>query len=226
MASRRFSKGVTSLVLFSSLASPSFAGGLERGGYNIDQLFDTSPFSFQSGVTYVTPQRRLKDVRDTNTSVLTGGGNLNSRPNTADDTSNYTIPYIGFRPVLAMQSTAWSTIPSPSADIPTPVSTGPAPTITLRQRLKPATMAAPVPIVLMSALGSFASSAALSIRKSKASRNVWFPRFRFSSVPATASAASILKIAAGAGAPVSLTRSRNMRCARASFITAASSTIT
>ncbi|MBC2803547.1 OmpP1/FadL family transporter [Rhizobium ruizarguesonis] len=97
MASRRFSKGVTSLVLFSSLASPSFAGGLERGGYNIDQLFDTSPFSFQSGVTYVTPQRKLKDVRDTDTSTSPGGGNLNSRPNTADDTSNYTIPYIGFK---------------------------------------------------------------------------------------------------------------------------------
>ncbi|MGG7581431.1 OmpP1/FadL family transporter [Rhizobium sp. Nf11,1] len=97
MASRMFSKGVTSLVFLSSLASPSFAGGLERGGYNIDQLFDTSPFSFQSGVTYVTPQRKLKDVRDTNTSILTGGGNLNSRPDTADDTSNYTIPYIGFK---------------------------------------------------------------------------------------------------------------------------------
>ncbi|ABC90605.1 probable outer membrane protein [Rhizobium etli CFN 42] len=97
MASRMFSRGVTSLVLLSSLASPSFAGGLERGGYNIDQLFDTSPFSFQSGVTYVTPQRKLKDVRDTNTSILTGGGNLSSRPDTADDTSNYTIPYIGFK---------------------------------------------------------------------------------------------------------------------------------
>ncbi|MBX4931376.1 OmpP1/FadL family transporter [Rhizobium bangladeshense] len=97
MASRMFSKGVTSLVLFSSLASTSFAGGLERGGYNIDQLFDTSPFSFQSGVTYVTPQRRLKDVRDTDTSAAPGGGNLNTRPNSADETANYTIPYIGFK---------------------------------------------------------------------------------------------------------------------------------
>ena len=97
MAPRMFSKGVTSLVLFSSLAAPSFAGGLERGGYNIDQLFDTSPFSFQSGVTYVTPQRKLKDVRDTDTSASPGGGNLNSRPDTADETANDTIPYIGFK---------------------------------------------------------------------------------------------------------------------------------
>ena len=97
MAARMFSRGVTSLIAFSALASPSFAGGLERGGYNIDQLFDTSPFSFQSGITYVTPQRKLKNVRDTDTSVSPGGGNLNNRPNTADDTANYAIPYFGFK---------------------------------------------------------------------------------------------------------------------------------
>ncbi|MBB3658492.1 long-chain fatty acid transport protein [Rhizobium sp. BK650] len=96
MASRMFSRGVTSLIIASALASPSFAGGLERGGYNIDQLFDTSPFSFQSGIIYVSPQRKLKDARDTNTSP-SGGGNLNNRSSTADDTANYTVPYIGFK---------------------------------------------------------------------------------------------------------------------------------
>ena len=39
MAARMFSRGVTSLIILSAVASPSFAGGLERGGYNIDQLF-------------------------------------------------------------------------------------------------------------------------------------------------------------------------------------------
>ncbi len=97
MAARMFSRGVTSLIILSAVASPSFAGGLERGGYNIDQLFDTSPFSFQSGVTYVSPQRKLTDVRDTDTSASPGGGNLNNRPDTADETANYTIPYIGFK---------------------------------------------------------------------------------------------------------------------------------
>ncbi|EJJ29954.1 OmpP1/FadL family transporter [Rhizobium sp. CF142] len=97
MAARMFSRGVTSLVILSALASPSFAGGLERGGYNIDQLFDTSPFSFQSGILYVSPQRKLKDARDTNPSPLTGGGNLNNRSSTADETTNYTIPYFGFK---------------------------------------------------------------------------------------------------------------------------------
>ncbi|MBB3310600.1 long-chain fatty acid transport protein [Rhizobium sp. BK196] len=93
MAARMFSRGVTSLIVFSALASPSFAGGLERGGYNIDQLFDTSSFSFQSGIIYVTPQRKLTNARDT----APADGNLNNRSSTADDTANYTIPYIGFK---------------------------------------------------------------------------------------------------------------------------------
>jgi long-chain fatty acid transport protein len=92
-----FSKGVASLAVISSIASPSFAGGLERGGYNIDQLFDTSPFSFQSGVTYVMPERKLKNVQDIDTSASPGGGDLNGRSNSADETENYAVPYIGLK---------------------------------------------------------------------------------------------------------------------------------
>ncbi|MCS3741820.1 OmpP1/FadL family transporter [Rhizobium sp. BK661] len=97
MASRMTSAGVLSLALFSTLAQPSFAGGLDRGGYNIDLLFDQSRFSSQAAVLYVMPQRELKNVRDTNTSVLTGGGNLNGRSHSADETENYAVPYIGFK---------------------------------------------------------------------------------------------------------------------------------
>ncbi|MDR7146904.1 OmpP1/FadL family transporter [Rhizobium sp. BE258] len=98
MASRMFSKGVASLIILSSVATPSFAGGLERGGYNIDQLFDTGPFSFNSGVTYVMPQRKLKNVKDEDTSMtINGGGDLSGRPNYADETENYAVPYAGFR---------------------------------------------------------------------------------------------------------------------------------
>lgn len=91
------SAGVLPLALFSTLAQPSFAGGLDRSGYNIDLLFDQSRFSAQAAVIYVMPQRELKNVRDTNTSVLTGGGNLNNRSHSADDTANYAIPYVGFK---------------------------------------------------------------------------------------------------------------------------------
>ncbi|EPE98457.1 aromatic hydrocarbon degradation membrane protein [Rhizobium grahamii CCGE 502] len=91
------SAGVLSLALFSTLAQPSFAGGLDRGGYNIDLLFDQSRFSSQAAVIYVMPQRELKNARDTNTSALTGGGNLNGRSHSADETENYAVPYLGFK---------------------------------------------------------------------------------------------------------------------------------
>ena len=90
------SASIVSLVLFSTLAQPSFAGGLDRSGYNIDLLFDQSRFSAQSAVIYVMPQRELKNVRDTDPSIRPGGGNLNNRSHSADDTENYAVPYIGF----------------------------------------------------------------------------------------------------------------------------------
>ncbi|MEK1872874.1 MAG: OmpP1/FadL family transporter [Rhizobium altiplani] len=97
MASRMTSASIVSLVLFSTLAQPSFAGGLDRSGYNIDLLFDQSRFSAQSAVIYVMPQRELKNVRDTDPSIRPGGGNLNNRSHSADDTENYAVPYIGFK---------------------------------------------------------------------------------------------------------------------------------
>lgn len=97
LASRKVLAAALPLVMISTLTQPAFAGGLERGGYNIDQLFDASQFSIQSGVIYVMPQRKLKNARDVNTSNTTGGGNLNSRPDHADDTENYAIPYLGLK---------------------------------------------------------------------------------------------------------------------------------
>jgi long-subunit fatty acid transport protein len=40
------------------------AGGLERGGYNIDLLFDPGQYVFESGVTYVAPDRSLNNAVD------------------------------------------------------------------------------------------------------------------------------------------------------------------
>jgi len=79
------------------------AGGLERGGYNIDLLFDPSPFAFDSSFTYVMPDRTLKNVRDTDTSVPPifagpgrlpgrGGGDLNGRSDSVKESENYLIP--------------------------------------------------------------------------------------------------------------------------------------
>ncbi|MGN6551777.1 MAG: OmpP1/FadL family transporter, partial [Pararhizobium sp.] len=68
------------------------ASGLERGGYNIDLLFDPGPFVFDSGVTYVSPQRKLKNVRDTDPRGSNGiGGGATS----VDESNDYIIPYFG-----------------------------------------------------------------------------------------------------------------------------------
>jgi long-chain fatty acid transport protein len=70
------------------------AGGLERGGYNIDLLFDPARFASEASVTYVMPQRELDDVVDINPF----NGNLNSRSNSGiEDTESYAIPRIGFK---------------------------------------------------------------------------------------------------------------------------------
>jgi long-chain fatty acid transport protein len=42
----------------------TMAGGLERGGYSIDLLFDQSPFVGEIGLAYIMPQRELDDVVD------------------------------------------------------------------------------------------------------------------------------------------------------------------
>ncbi|KQV83615.1 OmpP1/FadL family transporter [Rhizobium sp. Root1220] len=97
MASRMASASVLSLVLVSTLAQPSFAGGLERGGYNIDLLFDQSRFSSQAAVIYVMPQRELKNAKDTDPSDGLGSNGLGGGTTTADDTENYAVPYAGIK---------------------------------------------------------------------------------------------------------------------------------
>ncbi|WP_074061088.1 MULTISPECIES: OmpP1/FadL family transporter [Rhizobium] len=94
MASRMVFRGVASLAVLSSIASPSFAGGLERGGYNIDLLFDPSRFAVESTATFVMPQRKLKNVDDINPL----NGDLNAIPGhstSADDSESYWSPRIG-----------------------------------------------------------------------------------------------------------------------------------
>jgi long-chain fatty acid transport protein len=79
------------------------AGGLERGGYNIDLLFDPSRFASEAAVTYVMPQRELDNVVDTDTSSALvdprarGGGDLNGRPDSVEETEDYAVPRIGLK---------------------------------------------------------------------------------------------------------------------------------
>ncbi|MGX9120040.1 OmpP1/FadL family transporter [Mesorhizobium sp. BHbsci] len=73
-------------LLISSVAN---AGGFDRGGVNIDQLFDAAPYSVDAGVTYVSPQRTLKNVQR-----LDGSGLSSSSVDVGGD---YAVPRIGIK---------------------------------------------------------------------------------------------------------------------------------
>lgn len=91
----------------------AFAGGLERGGYNIDLLFDPSSVAVEAATTFVAPQRELKNVTDVNTTsgaypfngtgpspvagTPGGGGNLNGLPGSANDSENYWTTRLGIK---------------------------------------------------------------------------------------------------------------------------------
>ncbi|TCR92648.1 OmpP1/FadL family transporter [Rhizobium sp. BK376] len=87
------SSGVLTLLICSAFANTAFAGGLERGGYDIDLLFDKSRYAFEAGVTYVMPDRRLKNAHDVNPA----DGDLNGRSSSVRDTENYAVPYFGVK---------------------------------------------------------------------------------------------------------------------------------
>lgn len=86
------------LIAACAFVGSAQAGGLERGGYNIDLLFDPGQYAIESGVTYVAPQRKLENVRDTDPS----DGTLNSFGfgTSTDETESYFVPRIGFKAQL------------------------------------------------------------------------------------------------------------------------------
>ncbi|MCQ1837095.1 OmpP1/FadL family transporter [Neorhizobium galegae] len=93
MVSKLISRGVFALVAGCTLQSPALAGGIERGGYNIDLLFDPSSVAIESTATFVMPQRKLKNVTDT----VAGDGALNTLgySNSVEETEDYWSPRIG-----------------------------------------------------------------------------------------------------------------------------------
>jgi len=92
---RKKNFGLGAMTAATLLAATSAqAGGLERGGYNIDLLFDPSDYVIDSSVTYVNPQRKLNNVQDTNPLDGTNAG----RPsNGVRATEGYWVPRIGFK---------------------------------------------------------------------------------------------------------------------------------
>ncbi|MGH6762908.1 MAG: OmpP1/FadL family transporter [Phyllobacterium sp.] len=75
-------------ILLSSIAGGAHAAGLERGGYNWDLLFSDKRIDSEAGVTYVMPQRKIKNARD---------GMLVNGKTSVDETEDYAVPRFGFK---------------------------------------------------------------------------------------------------------------------------------
>jgi long-chain fatty acid transport protein len=82
--------GCFSLALIGTTMSSAHAGGLERGGYDIDLLFDPAPFVTDAEATYVMPDRKYKNA------LGPGGTNL-GLGSTADGAEGYWVPRIGMK---------------------------------------------------------------------------------------------------------------------------------
>ncbi|MER8371681.1 OmpP1/FadL family transporter [Mesorhizobium sp. M1406] len=80
--------GCFSLALIGTAMNSAHAGGLERGGYDIDLLFDPAPFATEAEAPYVMPDRKLKNARGPGETDLGFG-------TTADGAENYWVPRIG-----------------------------------------------------------------------------------------------------------------------------------
>ncbi len=72
-----------------ALGGVARAGGFDRGGVNIDLLFDDRPYAVEAGVTYVSPQRELHNVRR-----LDGSGLFSYTVGTDAD---YAFPRLGLK---------------------------------------------------------------------------------------------------------------------------------
>ncbi|WP_370660320.1 OmpP1/FadL family transporter [Peteryoungia algae] len=100
MANHLMKTTALGLIAACAFVGGAQAGGLERGGYNIDLLFDPGQYTFESGVVYVAPDRTLKNVRDTDATSQPGGLSLNARPNSVDETESYFVPRVGLKATL------------------------------------------------------------------------------------------------------------------------------
>jgi long-chain fatty acid transport protein len=92
MTSKSMIRGALAVLLATSAFTAAQAGGLEEAGYNIDQLFDPSVVTFGGQVAYVHPDRKFKNVKDTDPTNGTSTGT-----STADGAEDYTNYYAGLK---------------------------------------------------------------------------------------------------------------------------------
>jgi long-chain fatty acid transport protein len=97
--SRTLLSSLIGASLLSTVAvGTAMAGGLERGGYNIDLLFDPSRFAAEATGTYVMPDRKLDNVVDTNPRDGIGSNGIGGgATDGVRETSDYWVPRIGMK---------------------------------------------------------------------------------------------------------------------------------
>ena len=98
MTNRHAARLITAGFLSLAASGSAYAGGLERGGYDIDLLFDPGKFAASASTSFVMPERKLNNVVDTNAldgigSNGIGGGATNGVRESAD----YLVPRFGFK---------------------------------------------------------------------------------------------------------------------------------
>lgn len=99
MQRKKLTSGVLGFAAFALSTTSALAGGLERHGYDVDLLFEQSPFFFDGSVTYVMPNRKIKNAVDTNSSDGTLS-EANGYSTTADEYENYADPYVGAKAAI------------------------------------------------------------------------------------------------------------------------------
>ncbi|UXS01530.1 OmpP1/FadL family transporter [Agrobacterium tumefaciens] len=97
MAKTAIFRGAVCFAVSIAAVTPSLAGGLERGGYNIDLLFDPSDYVLDSSATFVAPQREVKNARD---NPARSGPLPSSWSTSADDSENYWSTRVGAKAAI------------------------------------------------------------------------------------------------------------------------------
>jgi long-chain fatty acid transport protein len=112
-----------SALVLSGLAGAAQAGGLERGGYDWDLLFDAQRFSTEAGAAYVMPNRKFKNAKDLDPSTGVGSDGIGGGSTSAKGSENFSVynfgAKVGLTPdadCLASYSQPWGVHSKPGAD--------------------------------------------------------------------------------------------------------------
>ncbi|MBB4006036.1 OmpP1/FadL family transporter [Allorhizobium taibaishanense] len=104
MIKRHISSAALALLATGLVGTEAMAGGLERGGYNIDLLFDPSAVTAEGSTVYVMPDRKLKNAKDVDPSDGLGSNGFGGGTTTAKDTENYWNSRVGIKAAIGSEA--------------------------------------------------------------------------------------------------------------------------